>query len=56
MRTAWAWISDVRKFQSLYPEWSYKYDIRGIIEDIHAGLEQRHGGSQVTASPVGAVV
>jgi CDP-paratose 2-epimerase len=28
------YISDVSKFQSHYPEWSYKYDLHGIIEDI----------------------
>lgn len=28
------YISDVRKFQSHYPEWKYKYDMRGILEDI----------------------
>lgn len=30
------WISDVRKFQSHYPDWSYRYDLRGILEEIHA--------------------
>jgi CDP-paratose 2-epimerase len=30
------WISDVRKFQSHYPDWSYKYGIREILEEIHA--------------------
>ncbi len=35
------WISDVRKFQSMYPEWSYRYDIRAIMQDIHAGLATR---------------
>ena len=35
------WVSDVRKFQQLYPEWSYKYDIRAIMEDIHFGLSER---------------
>ncbi len=29
------WISDVRKFQSHYPDWKYKYDLRGILEEIH---------------------
>ncbi|HTC94568.1 MAG TPA: NAD-dependent epimerase/dehydratase family protein [Terriglobales bacterium] len=28
------YISDVRKFQSHYPEWKYKYDMRGILLDI----------------------
>jgi len=30
------WVSDVRKFQSHYPAWSYRYDLRGILEEIHA--------------------
>jgi CDP-paratose 2-epimerase len=30
------WISDVRKFQSHYPEWKYRYDLRGILAEIHA--------------------
>ena len=29
------WISDVRKFQSHYPAWRYRYDLRGILEEIH---------------------
>ncbi|MFI5071856.1 MAG: NAD-dependent epimerase/dehydratase family protein [Terriglobales bacterium] len=35
------WISDVRKFQGMYPEWSYRYDIEAILADIHAGLTER---------------
>ncbi len=35
------WVSDVRRFQSLYPEWRYRYDIRAIIEDILAGQTAR---------------
>ncbi|MDD5260558.1 MAG: NAD-dependent epimerase/dehydratase family protein [Methylacidiphilales bacterium] len=30
------WISDVRKFQSHYPGWRYKYGLRQILEEIHA--------------------
>jgi CDP-paratose 2-epimerase len=30
------WISDVSKFQSHYPEWHYRYDLRGILQEIHA--------------------
>lgn len=30
------YISDVRRFQADYPKWQYKYDIRGIFEEIHA--------------------
>lgn len=35
------WISDVRRFQSMYPEWQYRYDIPAIMEDIHARLAGR---------------
>jgi CDP-paratose 2-epimerase len=41
------WVSDVRKFQSLYPEWSYQYDIHGIMAEIHSGMGGRYlSGSQ----------
>ena len=29
------WISDVRKFQGHYPAWNYRYNLRGILEEIH---------------------
>jgi CDP-paratose 2-epimerase len=29
------WISDVRKFQTHYPEWKYRYDLEGILREIH---------------------
>jgi CDP-paratose 2-epimerase len=29
------WISDVAKFQSHYPNWKYRYDLNGILEEIH---------------------
>ena len=35
------WISDVSKFQQMYPEWSYRYGIEDILIDIHAGLTER---------------
>jgi CDP-paratose 2-epimerase len=28
------YISDVGKFQSHYPDWTYKYSLNTIIEDI----------------------
>ena len=37
------WISDVRRFQSMYPAWQYRYDVPAIIADIHAGLTTRLG-------------
>jgi CDP-paratose 2-epimerase len=38
------WISDVRRFQSHYPDWSYRYDIRGILGEIHDAMAERFGG------------
>ncbi len=35
------WVSDVSRFRSMYPQWSYAYDIRGIMADIHEGLVGR---------------
>ena len=29
------WISDVRKFQSHYPAWKFRYGLREIMEEIH---------------------
>lgn len=30
------WVSDVRKFQAHYPGWKYRYDLKGILQEIHA--------------------
>lgn len=35
------WISDVRRFQSHYPEWAYSYDIRAILSEIHQAMAER---------------
>ncbi len=35
------WVSDMRKFQSLYPDWRYQYDIKTLMADIHAGVTER---------------
>jgi CDP-paratose 2-epimerase len=35
------WISDVRRFQSHYPDWHYTYDLRATLEDIHEGFRHR---------------
>lgn len=35
------WISDVRKFQSHYPDWSYRYDVPMIMEDICEAMQRR---------------
>lgn len=29
------WISDVGKFKAHYPDWNYKYDVKGILMDIY---------------------
>ena len=42
------WVSDVRKFQGHYPEWRYRYDLEGLIGEIHAALDDRVG-AQVAA-------
>jgi CDP-paratose 2-epimerase len=36
------WISDVRKFQSHYPDWSYRYDFPAIMKELHEVLTERH--------------
>jgi CDP-paratose 2-epimerase len=28
------WISDIRRFQNDYPQWSYRYDLRKIVQEI----------------------
>lgn len=30
------WVSDVRKFQSHYPDWKFRYDLDDILKEIHA--------------------
>lgn len=35
------WVSDIRKFQSHFPDWSLNYDIKGILTDIYDhGIER----------------
>jgi CDP-paratose 2-epimerase len=29
------WVSDVSKFRAHFPNWSYRYDLRGILDEIH---------------------
>jgi CDP-paratose 2-epimerase len=29
------WISDVRKFQSHYPAWKFRYGLKEILKEIH---------------------
>ncbi len=33
------WISGVRKFREHYPEWSFRYGLREILEEIHAAVK-----------------
>jgi len=35
------WVSDVRKFQSHYPEWSYKYNLDAIVGEMISELQER---------------
>jgi CDP-paratose 2-epimerase len=35
------WVSDVRKFQSHYPDWSFKYNLDDILVQIYEGLSKR---------------
>jgi CDP-paratose 2-epimerase len=35
------WISDVRKFQKNYPGWKFRYDLQGILEEIHRSVGDR---------------
>jgi CDP-paratose 2-epimerase len=35
------YVSDVRKFQAHYPDWSYTYDISRIIDEIFASTPKR---------------
>src|SRR5947209_5081061 len=32
------WISDVRKFQSHYPNWKFRYGMREILKEIHGAV------------------
>ena len=33
------WISDVRKFQSHYPAWKFRYGLRDILTEIHQAVK-----------------
>jgi len=35
------WISDIRKFQSHFPAWRFRYDLRGILEEIYDAVAKR---------------
>jgi CDP-paratose 2-epimerase len=34
------WISGVAKFRRHYPEWRYRYDLRGILHEIHDAVQR----------------
>ncbi len=36
------WISDVRRFQRDYPEWSYSFDLRATLRELVAAAEERY--------------
>jgi CDP-paratose 2-epimerase len=33
------YVSDVRKFQAHYPTWNYRYDLRGLLNEIYAACK-----------------
>jgi CDP-paratose 2-epimerase len=35
------YVSDVRKFQTHYPKWKYKYNLKEILTQIYEGLSKR---------------
>lgn len=35
------YVSDVRKFQGHYPDWSYTFGLRELLEDIYRGVTNR---------------
>jgi CDP-paratose 2-epimerase len=37
------WISDVKKFQDHYPDWSFKYDLKAIVREIVDATQERLG-------------
>ena len=45
------WISDIRRFQSHYPEWKITYDIRATLAEIHDAVHSRVTEVDAGASP-----
>ncbi len=35
------WISDVSKFRTHFPSWSYKYNLNSIMTEVHSGITER---------------
>ena len=40
------WVSDTRRFQSDYPSWTYKYDLRATIVEMFEALRERENSSR----------
>jgi CDP-paratose 2-epimerase len=32
------WISSVEKFRRHYPNWQYRYDLEGILRELHEAV------------------
>ena len=47
------WISDIRRFQSHYPEWKINYDIRATLAEIKDAVHSRVAGI-ITQADAGA--
>ena len=43
------WISDIRKFQSHYPEWDITYDIPATLAEIFDAIRERTVSTKVTS-------
>jgi CDP-paratose 2-epimerase len=43
------WISDVSKFQSHYPDWQYRFDLRAILEQIYEAVRGSQPSTTLTA-------
>ncbi|MHB1036353.1 MAG: NAD-dependent epimerase/dehydratase family protein [Pirellulales bacterium] len=43
------YVSDVSKFRAHYPSWSYRYDLRAILQEIYQGWEARVPHRRVAA-------
>jgi CDP-paratose 2-epimerase len=41
------WISDTRRFEADYPTWRRRHNLRAILEQIHAHLQNTHPQSGV---------
>jgi CDP-paratose 2-epimerase len=39
------WISDVRKFQRDYPDWSYQYDLKRTLREMVEATEEKVAGT-----------